>query len=250
MIGLREANRAKTPISNMKMLTRSFRLLVFIAGLGAQTAHAGFWDTITGWFGESDSPYVEALEDLVRQSLGGASKQLEENPGSFNLPNALNGIETALKMTGRGETFSQYKADFLRAFEGALPGMKEIVEDYADTLNLDAAQEILKSNKGTAATDYLKQTGYDKLLAMVQKGTGSYVEKYQLNEYLESIKSSAVTGALSGFVEIPELDATEYISRNGLDLLFQQMAAQETKIRQNPELWSDAMRKVFGNQEK
>ncbi len=170
------------------------------------------------------------------------------------------------------------EAEVLTRNISKLPGGQQLVDKVITNINQaasDAAKEatpiLVNSIKSmsisdaagiltggdNAATDYLKRTNYNALLALYQPKIESSLDKKLVGSYTAQQSWDELTGnwnKLAGSfigqaaeLETVETDLSEYLTRKALDGLFLKIAETEKDIRQDPAARvTDLLKRVFG----
>ena len=191
--------------------------------------------TKTASEGRIDLGLKEALNVGIKNSIAVLGKEngyFANQAVKILLPAEVQKAEKVLRTAGFGPELDEFTLSMNRAAEKAAPLAAGIFADAIKDISFDDAQMILNGSN-TAATDYLKNKTYDKLLTLfepaVQKTMGEYQVVRQYNEIAGKLKSIPLVGS------IINPDMGNYVSAKALDGLFYMLAKEEEQIRTNPE---------------
>lgn len=151
-------------------------------------------------------------------------------------------VKKRLEKFGLDEEVKQFVERLNRAAELAAPAATDIFVDAITGLNFDKLDAILHGPP-TAATDYLKETTYERL-----KGVFNPI----IDKFLED---ESVTGLLddciSAYNKLPlvddiDFDLSTYSVTKALDGIFKMLAKREAEVRESPALAkSEKVLKLF-----
>ena len=184
--------------------------------------------------GKVDMGLKEALNVGVKNSI----KFLGKNDGYFGnqavkilLPEKIQKTETVLRSAGFGPQLDEFTLSMNRAAEKAAPLAADIFAEAITSMSFDDANKILRGGK-TAATDYLKDKTFDKLLALFQPAVKKTMAEYQVTQQYNAIAGKVESLPIIG--QAVNLDVNQYVASKALDGLFYVISQEETNIRTNP----------------
>lgn len=188
----------------------------------------------------------EALNVGVKNSialLGKKDGYFADRAVKILLPAEVQKAEKVLRGAGFGPELDEFTLSMNRAAEKAAPLAADIFIDTIADMSFDDAQKILRGSD-TAATDYLKNKTYDKLLALFEPAVRKTMGEYQVVQQYNAIADKLQSLPLIGRAVNP--DVSGYVSSKALDGLFYMLAGQETEIRTNPKARvTDLLKEVF-----
>ena len=212
----------------------------------------------------SASVHAVSLTDLSQQDTSSALKQALDQgiamavtelgkPGGFNsnpqvrieLPGNLAKVASSMKMMGMGGEVEQLENSMNKAAELAVPQAKALLTNAVSKMTLKDAKGIL-AGPDDAATQYLNKSSREQLrksfLPIVKQATDKVGLAKQYNTF---------AGQAASFGVIPSKDANieNYVTEQALNGLFEIIAQEEGKIRQNPaDAATQLAKKVFSAQ--
>ena len=201
--------------------------------------------------GLSEDKIIEGLKEALQIGTGNAVKIVSKVGGYYKnpeikipLPGTIQKVGKLLRTVGFGDKVDAFEMSMNTAAEKAAPQAKTIFWDALKQMTFLDAKKILKG-KDDAATLYFKNKTDAQLSAIfkpvVHKNMAAVgvTRKYQM-----------LDKKLAGMplVKTSRLDLDEYVTKGALDGLFQMLAKEEKKIRQNPAGRVTALLKeVFGS---
>ena len=199
-----------------------------------------------GGLGEADiaAGLKEALATGTQRAIGriGILDGFWKNPAlRIPLPENVLKIEKTLRMLGQGNRVDEFHLSLNRAAEKAVPEAAQIFGNAIRGMTLSDARGIL--NGGTdAATQFFRERTTAALTArfkpIVTQATDSVgaTRKYK-----------DLAGKVGRYVNFEAQDLDAYVTDEALSGLFQTLAEEEKRIRQDPSArTSELLRKVFG----
>ena len=262
---LRPVNKILCETDVMKKLYAALFLsvlCVFISGV-----NAGFFDDIKGLLGQSDDQgsanipghsilsYQEialGLKEALGRGAQSAVKNLGKTDGFLSNPNVkitipdkLRKVEKGLRAIGKGELADQFIVGMNRAAEEAVPMAADVFKDAITGMSIQDAMGILQGGEN-AGTNYLRKTSSESLRENFRPIVSQAIDEVDATSSYQAFlgNTSALSGLLGGK---SSLDLTDYVTDKALDGVFQLIAEEERKIRENPAArTSDLLKKVFG----
>jgi len=178
-------------------------------------------------------------------ALGKAGGFLDNPDVKIPLPGKLATLERGLRRIGKDKYAHEVVMTMNRAAESAVPLAKDVFVDAIKDMSVEDAKQIL-GGPNDAATSYLRDTGgtrlAEKMLPIVAQATGNT----GVTKAYKNLLSKA--GPVAKFVDLDSLDLDKYVTDKALDGVFTMVAAEEAKIRTDPQARStDLLKKVFGS---
>ncbi|PLK43639.1 DUF4197 domain-containing protein [Emticicia sp. TH156] len=158
-------------------------------------------------------------------------------------PPEIERVETALRRAGLGSEVDKFVVALNRGAEEAAKEAKPIFVSAITGMTITDAWGILKGEKN-AATEYLKRTTSDQLIAKFSPVVQNALQKTQATKYYTDL---ATAYNRLPFVKKVNTDLNAYATQKAIDGLFILVANEELKIRENP--WArttELLKKVFG----
>ena len=159
-----------------------------------------------------------------------------------SLPEEFEDAARTLRRIGFRRQVDELEVAMNRAAEKAVGQAREVFVDAIMDLTIEDAFAILRGGD-TAATDLLRERTSENLR---QRFRPIVVEKMgDVDLYRAYDRLAAIYDAIPGNRE-PALDLDEYLTDRALDGLFQTLAEEETRIREDPVArTTELLRKVF-----
>ncbi len=157
-------------------------------------------------------------------------------------------VESALRTIGLGNKVDEAVESFNHAAENAAKSATNIFIDAIQKLTISDAINIVNNQQQDAATQFLKRTTTDQLVASFKPSIKDALDKVNATKYWSEI--------MTEYNKVPfhakvETDLPEYVTRKAIDGLFYMIAQEEAKIRKDPMAQTtDLLKKVFGNAKK
>jgi len=178
------------------------------------------------------------LKEALKVGIKNSIKALGKNNGYFAnssvrimLPEEIRKTESILRGVGLGPQLDEFTLSMNRAAEKAAPLAADIFADAIVDISFADAMKILRGGN-TAATDYLREKTYDKLLALYKPTVRKTMNEYKVTQQYDLIAGKA--RKLPRIGHAVNLDIDHYVSCKALDGLFLMVAQEETAIRTNP----------------
>jgi hypothetical protein len=154
-------------------------------------------------------------------------------------------VESALRGVGLGPKVDQTIESFNHAAENAAKAAMNIFVDAIKKLTINDAINIVNNQQQDAATQFLKRTTTDQLVAAFKPSIKDALDKAGATQLWSEI--------MGRYNQIPfhakvETDLPDYVTHKAIDGLFYMVAQEEAKIRKDPAAQTSALlKKVFGN---
>ncbi|WP_084420065.1 DUF4197 domain-containing protein [Henriciella litoralis] len=196
---------------------------------------------------EIDAGLREALiigTDRVAGELGVRNGYWSDPHIRIPLPGRLGDAQRELKRIGLSAPLDDLQLRMNRAAEDAVPAGREIIIDAVRSITIEDAVSLLRGGD-TAATDFLRRKTEGSLRTTFKPYVQSALSSSGAYQSLDSATSSVpMLAAAAGDYKS---SLTDHAVQYGLDGLFDYLAEEETKIRENPVARTTALlRKVFG----
>jgi len=154
-------------------------------------------------------------------------------------------VEDGLRTIGLGAKVDQAVESFNHAAENAAKAATPIFINSIKQLTINDAISLVNNKQQDAATQFLKKTTTDQLVAAFKPSIKDALDKVGATKYWSDIMTEYNKIPFHGRVET---DLPEYVTRKAIDGLFYMVAQEEAKIRKDPMAQtSDLLKKVFGN---
>lgn len=219
-------------------------LSVFCILLICQAGQAAFLDDLRNALEDRVVPQAGSgkvdmgLKEALNVGTKKAINHLGKNNGYFAnqavkilLPEEVRQVESVLRSVGYGPQLDEFTLSMNRAAEKAAPLAANIFSDAITEMSFEDANKILRGCN-TAATDYLKEKTYGKLLELFQPSVRKTMNQYTVTKQYEAITGKVQSLPLVG--NVIDLDINQYVCGKALDGLFYAIAEEETAIRTNP----------------
>ncbi|GAB5458748.1 MAG: DUF4197 domain-containing protein [Henriciella sp.] len=197
---------------------------------------------------EIDAALRQALEigaDRVESKIGVTDGFWKDPNIQIPLPGRLGDAQRELAKIGLSSSLDDLQLRMNRAAEQAVPAGKTIVVDAIKSITIEDAMGLLRGGD-TAATDFLR----GKTEASLRSTFTPYVDQALTSsgayQALDSVVSTTPVLAIAA-VDYKS-DLTNHAVQLGLDGMFDYLALEEKKIRENPVArTTELLRKVFGS---
>lgn len=207
---------------------------------------AGTQDGLSSF--EIDAGLRQALEigaDRVAAQIGVTDGFWKDPKIQIPLPGRLGQVQEQLAPLGLSGPLDDLQLRMNRAAEQAVPAGKRIVVDAVKSITIDDAIGLLRGGD-TAATDFLRR----KTETGLRNTFTPYVENALASSgaYQTLDRATASVPMLAASAGDYKSNLTNHAVQFGLDGLFDYLAVEEKKIRENPVArTTDLLKKVFGS---
>jgi len=196
---------------------------------------------------EIDAGLRQALEigtDRVASQIGVVDGYWKDPKIQIPLPGRLGQVQSELAKLGLSGPLDDVQLRMNRAAEQAVPTGKQIVIDAVRSITIEDAMGILRGGD-SAATDFLRSRTEVGLRQTFTPFVENALESSGAYRALDSVTSSQPLLAVAATDY--KSDLTSYAVQFGLDGLFNYLAVEEQKIRDNPVArTTELLRRVFG----
>lgn len=194
----------------------------------------------------------EGMRQALDQGVGRGIQMLNNQDGFFGsqayklfLPAEAQQIENTLRQLGMGGLVDKAILQINRSAEDAVGYARPIFVDAIQQMTITDALNIVRGPKD-AATQYFRQKTNAKLVAAFSPIIKSSLDKFSATKYYGDIVNTYNRFPTTINKINPDLQA--YVVDKAVSALFDQIAKEETNIRENPVARTTAiLKKVFGN---
>lgn len=200
----------------------------------------------------NESDIVQGLREALAQGTTKAINQLGRTDGFWQnaavripLPDNIARFENTLRQFGQGAAVDEFHLTLNRAAEQAVPHVAEIFGNAVRQMSIQDARSIL-GGADDAATQFFRRTSTDALRTRVLPIVSNATQRVGVTQKYKQMVSSY--GPMLQMAGVQATDLDDYVTAKALDGLFSGIAAEETRIRQNPAArTSEILRRVFGS---
>lgn len=181
--------------------------------------------------------------DTAVASLGATDGFLKNAKVTIPLPPALQKVERALRMLGRGDDADALKLAINHAAESAVAEARPLLRQALKNMTLQDARGIL-SGGDDAGTQYFQRSTTTPLMAKFKPIVASATAKLKIAALYDQYAGKA---AALGLVRNEDTRLDDYVTARALTGLYTVMADEERAIRNDPLAQASSLiRKVFG----
>ncbi len=199
----------------------------------------------------SDTQVGAGLKEALRVGIENTIKLLGKQDGYLGnqtvkilLPKNIQNIEPALRKLGFGSQIDQFILSMNRAAEKSAPLAADLFASAISDMTIDDANKILNGSN-TAATEYLKNKTYSKLLEKFLPSIHQAMDNYAVTKQYQQIADKIVTIPFLNKMAT-NVDINNYVASTALDGLFKVLGEQEATIRTNPSARvTDLLKQIF-----
>ena len=208
------------------------------------TLQAGTLDALTS------KDAAAGLKAALSQSVDKAVAQLGKPDGflrndkvAIPLPGALQKVDAALRLLGRGADADALKVSLNHAAESAVSEAAPVLKKSLRSMTVEDAKGILTGGDDSA-TSYFRRTSSDELKTTFKPIVQRATAKVRLAALYDQYAGKA---AQLGLMNSTEANMNDYVSAKALEGLFLVMSEEERAIRKDPLGQASAIiKKVFG----
>ncbi|MGA0558666.1 DUF4197 domain-containing protein [Larkinella sp. VNQ87] len=201
----------------------------------------------------SSDEIASGLKEALRIGISKGSDQASATDGYYKnalikilMPPEAQKVESALRKIGLGKQVDQFILSLNRSAEDAARKAKPIFLNALTSMTIQDAVGILRGEKN-AATQYLKRTTSDELMAAFTPVIDSTLKKNQATRYYSDLVKTYNRLPIATQKVDPNL--TNYAATKAVDGIFVLVAQEEERIRENPAARvNDLLKKVFSQQ--
>ncbi len=198
----------------------------------------------------STNKIIAGLKEALTTGADSAVKQLSQNGGfsknslyRIGIPKKLTGVTDTMKKLGMGFMVTDFENKMNVAAEQATAVAGPVFVEAITQMNFSDAKEIL-AGSDNAATDYLRKTTYAKLFKLYKPIVKENMQKVGVAKIYNNLMSKY--DAIP-FKSKPKFSLEDYITNQSLNGIFNLLAVEEKKIRENPAArTTELLKEVFG----
>ncbi|MEX0881908.1 MAG: DUF4197 domain-containing protein [Cyclobacteriaceae bacterium] len=193
------------------------------------------------------------LKDALVKGISNGAEMASKENGFFQndliripLPEELRNIESTMRRFGLGSEVDRVLLTINRGAESAAMEAKPIFINAIRQLTIQDAFSILRGDQD-AATQYLKKTTSERLTELFSPKIQESLDQVGATKHYSDLVNAYNTLPTSKKID-PDLNA--YVTEKAINGLFELIAIEELKIRENPaERTTAIMRRVFAAQD-
>ncbi|MBQ0721497.1 MAG: DUF4197 domain-containing protein [Gammaproteobacteria bacterium] len=198
----------------------------------------------------SNSDMVDGLKQALIQGSRAAVDTLGQEGGFLDnpqvripLPEKLQSLETGLRAIGQGAVADSFITSMNQAAEQAVPQATDLFVNTISNMSLEDAQAVLKG-PDDAATQYLREHSGAQLYDLMKPMVNDATDKVGVTSAYKNMFSKA--GFLGKTIDADAIDLDNYVTEQAMNGLFELIAAEEQRIREDPVArTTDLLKKVF-----
>lgn len=200
--------------------------------------------------GLSTSDINKGLKEALTVGSRNASDKASKTDGYYKnpqikipWPSEAKEMKNTLNNLGMKKQVTEFEKQINRAAEDAAKKAAPIFINAITSMSINDGLTILQG-KNDEATQYLKRTTSDKLMAEFKPVIAASLQKVEITKYWKPL--------MTKYNKIPMVkkvnpDLEKYVSQKAMEGLFKLVAEEETKIRKDPAARvSSILQKVFG----
>lgn len=205
---------------------------------------------------QTNLPLTEAevssgLREALKVGIKNAVTQTSAENGYYGnslikipFPPEAQRVKSTLTDLGMNSLVDRFEESMNHAAEQASAKATDIFVDAITQMTINDAMGIL-NGENDAATQYLKRTTGERLRGEFSPIIQSALESVKVTQYWDDITTQYNK---IPFVTPVNTDLTDYVTRQAIDGLYLMVAAEERKIRENPEARvTELLKRVFGS---
>jgi len=206
----------------------------------------------------SQDQVINGLKEALGKGVQQAINELGRDGGFLTnlnvkipMPGKLRSVEKTLRTLKQDKLADDFVATMNHAAEQAVPEAAGVFADAIKTMSIADAKTVLTGNTN-AATQYFRKTTektlYDRFLPVVKIATDKTGVTSAYKRLMEKVNGTSNFGSFgNSILSAGSIDVDDYVTKKALDGLFQIVAQEEKRIRENPVArTSDVLQKVFG----
>lgn len=198
----------------------------------------------------SEEDIIKGLKEALRVGTGKAVELVSVLDGYYKnpnikipLPDNVAQLEKFLRTMGMGGQVDAFLLSMNRAAERAAPHARDIFWDAITKMTFTDAKQILDGRDNEATLYFRNKTG-DRLTAAFTPIVHDAMADVGVTRIYQDLDQKMKT---IPFADQFRFDLDQYVTEKALDGLFFMLAAEERKIREDPQARvTEILRKVFG----
>ena len=200
--------------------------------------------------GLSEEDIIKGLKEALRVGTGKAVDLVSVLDGYYKnpnikipLPDNVAQLEKFFRTVGMGGQVDAFLLSMNRAAERAAPHARDIFWDAITKMTFTDAKQILEGRDNEATIYFRNKTG-DRLTAAFTPIVHDAMAEVGVTRIYQDLDKKMKT---IPFADQFRFDLDQYVTGKALDGLFFMLAAEERKIRNDPQARvTEILRKVFG----
>lgn len=232
--------------------------LLDVLGLGKKTTNDSANASSGLVSGLSQDQVIQGLKEALGKGVQQAVSRLGHDGGFLTnldvripMPEKLQTVEKTLRMLKQEQLADDFIATMNHAAEQAVPEAASVFGDSIKQMSIEDAKSILTGTTN-AATQYFRRTTetnlFERFLPIVKRATDQTGVTSAYKRLMEKAEGSSTLSSFGrNLLGADSLDVDSYVTKKALDGLFQMVAEEEKRIRENPVArTSELLQKVFG----
>jgi len=176
----------------------------------------------------------EALDVGARYAIDNASKTdgyLANELIRIAMPPELEQASGLMRQFGLNQLADDFETSMNRAAEQAAPEATNIIVSAIKNMTIEDAKNIL-NGPDNAATEYFKKNTSEQLTGLFKPNIENSLNNVGTTKYYNDLTEQIADIPFVG--QAINLDLPDYVTTQALDGLFEMIAVEEKKIRDNP----------------
>ena len=168
------------------------------------------------------------------------------------MPAKLRSVEKTLRTLKQDQLADDFVNTMNHAAEQAVPEAANVFGEAIKQMSIADAKSILTGTNNAATLYFRKVTQtnlFERFLPIVKAATDKTGVTSTYKKMMGSVSGSSSFGGLlggSGLLKTEDFDVDSYVTNKAMDGLFQMVAEEEKRIRENPiARTTDLLHKVF-----
>lgn len=232
----------------MRTLFLTFLLVIGLSGCDELAQLANQYPTTT--IAPTQAEVVAALKDALKVGITNAVMQTNKTNGFYGnnlikipMPPEADNLKKTLTDIGYTKPINDFEQSLNRAAEQASGKAVDIFVNSITQMTITDAMGIWKGNDD-AATQYLKKTSTAQLEAAFSPITKNAIESVGVTKYWDDV--AGIYNQIP-FVTPVNPNLEKYVNEQAINGLFQLIAQEEKKIREDPAArTTEILKRVFG----
>ncbi len=203
-------------------------------------------------FAQLDEELASGLKDALKIGTENAVKLVSKEDGFYKndlikilLPDKLQKAQSLLKQAGFEAIVDEFEVSMNRAAEKAAVSAVSLFGDAIAEMTFEDALKIV-NGKENEATLYFQEKTSETLTAAFQPIIESAMADVGVTGLYQDLQKQVTAAIPLGVGELFEFDLNDYVTEKALDGLFTMVAAEEKKIREDPEARvTELLKKIF-----